>query len=174
MSIPSDPPLALITGYPGWLTTRLLTTLQQPPADHWHATLASYRWRILTLPGFLPESLPPNVESIHPGDIRDLDVAMAGADIIIMLRIQRERLARGAEVTDAAAYHRSWGLSDDRLERIAPQAKIMHPGPVNRGVELSDEHADGPRSLILRQVSLGVALRMSVLSRACGVGPWAR
>ena len=77
MSTPSNPPLALITGYPGWLTTRLLTTLQQPPTDPWQATLAPYRWRALTLPGFSPGDLPPNVESIHPGDIRDPAAATA-------------------------------------------------------------------------------------------------
>jgi aspartate carbamoyltransferase catalytic subunit len=102
----------------------------------------------------------------------DLDSALRGAHVAMMLRIQRERL--GAEVAlpelaSEAAYHAAWGLSNARLGLLDPAGVVLHPGPMNRGVEISDAVADGPRSRIFRQVTLGVAVRMAVLARACGV-----
>lgn len=97
-----------------------------------------------------------------------LDAALAGADVAMMLRIQRERLAPGLALPDAASYHAAWGLTPARLGLLAKDAIVMHPGPINRGVELADAVADGPQSRILRQVTLGVAVRMAVLARACG------
>ena len=99
---------------------------------------------------------------------RDFDRALEGADVVVMLRIQRERLAAGVK-PDHAAYHQAWGLTARRLAACAPQAVVLHPGPLNRGVEITGEVADGPNSRILRQVTLGVAVRMAVLARACGV-----
>lgn len=98
----------------------------------------------------------------------DLDAAIEGADVAMMLRIQRERLAPGVAQPDAASYHAAWGLTSERVARLKPGAIVMHPGPINRGVELADAVADGPHSRILRQVTLGVAVRMAVLARACG------
>lgn len=99
----------------------------------------------------------------------NLDEALTGAHVAVMLRIQRERLATDVAIPDAARYHAMWGLTPSRLGLLAPGAIVMHPGPINRGVEIADAVADGPQSKILRQVTLGVAVRMAVLARACGV-----
>jgi len=99
----------------------------------------------------------------------DLDTAITGAHVVMMLRIQRERLPASVELPSDASYHAAWGLSERRLERLAPDGVVLHPGPMNRGVEIADAVADGPRARILRQVTLGVAVRMAVLARACGV-----
>jgi len=92
----------------------------------------------------------------------DLDAALEGADAAMMLRLQRERMEEGL-IASLDDYHRDFGLTLARLKRAAPDAVVMHPGPINRGVEITDEVADGPQSLILRQVSNGVAVRMAVL-----------
>ncbi|RMG97484.1 MAG: aspartate carbamoyltransferase catalytic subunit [Deltaproteobacteria bacterium] len=99
---------------------------------------------------------------------RDFDAALDGAHAVVMLRIQRERLRADLEIDDAS-YHAAWGLSSDRLSRAGRDCVVLHPGPINRGIELSDTVADGPASRILRQVTLGVAVRMAVLLDACGV-----
>jgi aspartate carbamoyltransferase catalytic subunit len=90
-----------------------------------------------------------------------LDQGIAGADVVMMLRIQLERA--GGEPVDLAAYHREFGLTAARLARAAPGAIVMHPGPMNRGVEIDSDVADGPQSAIRRQVANGVAVRMAVL-----------
>ncbi|MDG2519029.1 aspartate carbamoyltransferase catalytic subunit [Lysobacter soli] len=92
----------------------------------------------------------------------DLDAALDGVDAAMMLRLQRERMEEGL-VASLDDYHREFGLTAQRLTRAAPDAVVMHPGPINRGVEITDEVADGPQSVILRQVSNGVAVRMAVL-----------
>ena len=92
----------------------------------------------------------------------DLDAALEGVDAVFMLRLQRERMVEGL-VPSLEDYHRDYGLTATRLRRAAPGAVVLHPGPMNRGVEISDEVADGPRSLVLRQVANGVAVRMAVL-----------
>jgi aspartate carbamoyltransferase catalytic subunit len=97
----------------------------------------------------------------------DLDAALDGVDAAMMLRLQRERMAEGL-VASLDDYHRDYGLTAARLRRAAPDAIVMHPGPINRGVEISDEVADGPQSWILRQVANGVAVRMAVLEALLG------
>jgi len=92
----------------------------------------------------------------------DLDALLEGADALLMLRLQRERMEEGL-VPSLEQYHRCYGLTAQRLQRAAPGAVVLHPGPVNRGVEITDEVADGPQSWILRQVRNGVAIRMAVL-----------
>ncbi|QDW66236.1 aspartate carbamoyltransferase catalytic subunit [Luteimonas granuli] len=92
----------------------------------------------------------------------DLDAALDGVDAVFMLRLQRERMAEGL-VPSLEEYHRDYGLTAARLRRAAPDAVVLHPGPMNRGVEISDEVADGPQSMVLRQVANGVAVRMAVL-----------
>lgn len=92
----------------------------------------------------------------------DLDAAIVGVDAVFTLRLQRERMAQGL-VTDAGDYHRNYGIDARRLARAAPDAVVLHPGPVNRGVEVDDVVADGVQSLILRQVANGVPMRMAVL-----------
>ncbi|MFN2383155.1 MAG: aspartate carbamoyltransferase catalytic subunit [Gemmatimonadota bacterium] len=94
----------------------------------------------------------------------DLDAALEGADGVMALRIQRERFAAGEELPDPAAYRRRYGITLERAERLPAGVALMHPGPMNRGVEMDGEVADGERALVRRQVTAGVAVRMAVLS----------
>jgi aspartate carbamoyltransferase catalytic subunit len=110
-----------------------------------------------------PATLLPTdgtLEGCHRVD--DFDAALEGVDAVMMLRLQRERMEEGL-VGSLEDYHRDYGLTAARLARAAPDAVVMHPGPMNRGVEIDDDVADGPRSLVLRQVANGVAVRMAVL-----------
>ena len=110
-----------------------------------------------------PESLLPDDETLHGCHVtRDFDEALVGADVLMMLRLQRERMDEGL-VSSLEDYHHDYGLTAARLKRAAPDAVVMHPGPMNRGVEIDDAVADGPRSLSLKQVANGVAVRMAVL-----------
>lgn len=93
---------------------------------------------------------------------QDFDAAIDGVDAVMMLRLQRERMDEGL-VASLDDYHRDYGLDARRLKRAATDAVILHPGPINRGIEITDEVADGPQSLILKQVANGVATRMAVL-----------
>ncbi|MDX1381305.1 MAG: hypothetical protein R3233_09295 [Xanthomonadales bacterium] len=113
------------------------------------------------------ELMPPEGEFAGAKRFTDLDDALDGADVIMMLRVQRERL-RSLQVPEGAAYHADWGLSEKRLARAAKGAIVMHPGPINRGVEIEASVADGPRSVILEQVATGVAARMAVLLELMG------
>lgn len=110
--------------------------------------------------------LPPVNDSggmLHGCEVtQDFDEALEGVDVLMMLRLQRERMEQGL-VASLDDYHRDYGLTEARLKRAAPDAVVMHPGPINRGVEIDDAVADGPRSLILQQVANGVAVRMAVL-----------
>lgn len=92
----------------------------------------------------------------------DFDAALDGVDAVMMLRLQRERMAEGL-VASLDDYHRDYGLSTARLARAASDAVVLHPGPMNRGVEIDDDVADGAQSLILTQVANGVAVRMAAL-----------
>jgi aspartate carbamoyltransferase catalytic subunit len=91
-----------------------------------------------------------------------IERAVEGADVVMMLRIQRERL-QGVFLPTTREYSRTFGLNARRLAMAKPDAIVMHPGPMNRGVEIDPEIADGPRSVILDQVEAGVAVRMAVL-----------
>ena len=93
----------------------------------------------------------------------DLDAGLKGAAAVMALRVQRERL-EGAGAPSEAAYAARWGLTEERLQSSAPDSIVMHPGPVNEGVELTPEVAAGPRSRITRQVANGVFVRMAALS----------
>lgn len=115
-----------------------------------------------------PESLLPDDETLHGCHVtRDFDEALVGADVVMMLRLQRERMDEGL-VSSLEDYRRDYGLTAARLKRAAPDAVVMHPGPMNRGVEIDDAVADGPQSLILKQVANGVAVRMAVLEALLG------
>ncbi|MEN4902527.1 aspartate carbamoyltransferase catalytic subunit [Luteimonas sp. TWI1437] len=92
----------------------------------------------------------------------DLDAALDGVDAVMMLRLQRERMEEGL-VGSLEDYHRDYGLDARRLRLAARDAVVLHPGPMNRGVEIADEVADGPQSWVLRQVRNGVAVRMAAL-----------
>jgi len=97
----------------------------------------------------------------------DFDAALDGVDAVVTLRLQRERM-EGGLVSSLEDYHRDYGLTTPRLRGAAPGAVVMHPGPMNRGVEIADDVAYGPQSLVLRQVSNGVAVRMAVLEALLG------
>jgi aspartate carbamoyltransferase catalytic subunit len=115
-----------------------------------------------------PASLLPDDDTLRGcivGD--DLDAMLEGVDAAMMLRLQRERMAEGL-VASLEDYHRDYGLDAERLRRAAPDAIVMHPGPMNRGIEITDEVADGPQSRVLRQVANGVAVRMAVLEALLG------
>ena len=112
-----------------------------------------------------PATLLPEAHELAGARVCDsLDAALEGCDVVMMLRLQRERMEEGL-VPSLEAYHREWGLSVARLARAKADAIVMHPGPMNRGVEIDDAVADGPQSVILQQVSNGVAVRMAVLAQ---------
>lgn len=106
--------------------------------------------------------LPPCPETFGVEVFDRLEPALEGADVVMMLRIQRERLA-GAFLPSMREYSRAFGLNERRLALAKPDAIVMHPGPMNRGVEIDPAIADGARSVILDQVEAGVAVRMAVL-----------
>ncbi|MHB8424270.1 MAG: aspartate carbamoyltransferase catalytic subunit [Gammaproteobacteria bacterium] len=93
----------------------------------------------------------------------NMDKALEGADVVMMLRIQKERMQAGL-IPDEREYSRRYGLDGARLRLAKPDAIVMHPGPMNRGVEITSEIADGPQSVIREQVSNGVAVRMAVMA----------
>jgi aspartate carbamoyltransferase catalytic subunit len=108
-----------------------------------------------------PTLIPPGIERLAPVTYR-IDEAIEGADVVMMLRIQMERMSGGFFPT-TREYHRHFGLTEERARRAKKDVLIMHPGPMNRGVEIASEVADGPYSVILDQVTNGVAVRMAVL-----------
>jgi aspartate carbamoyltransferase catalytic subunit len=111
-----------------------------------------------------PRTLVPSdarVLGVHV--YHDLERGLRDVDVVIMLRLQKERMA-GALLPSEEEYFRLYGLTNERLEVAHPDAIVMHPGPMNRGVEMDSEVADGPRSVILQQVSYGIAVRMAVMS----------
>jgi aspartate carbamoyltransferase catalytic subunit len=114
-----------------------------------------------------PTLIPPACQELGVKVSHRLDEAIAHADVVMMLRLQHERMQAGL-IPSVREYSRIWGLGLDKLEHCRPDVLIMHPGPVNRGVELSPEVADGPFSVILDQVANGVAVRMAVLYLLAG------
>ena len=114
-----------------------------------------------------PASLLPDDDTLEGCRIvtHELDAALADADVVMTLRLQRERMEEGL-VESLDDYHRDFGITRERLRRAKPDAIVLHPGPLNRGVEISDEIADGAQSRILRQVANGMKVRMAVLERA--------
>ena len=115
-----------------------------------------------------PQSLLPDPGTLSGCTVsHDLDAALEGVDAVMMLRLQRERMDDGL-VESLDDYHRQYGLTASRLRRADPGAVVLHPGPINRGVEITDEVADGPQSRELTQVSNGVATRMAVLEALLG------
>lgn len=126
-------------------------------------TLGAGEIRVCAPPALLPE--PAVTEGCTV--TTDFDAALDGVDAVMTLRLQRERMASGL-VSSLEEYHRDYGLTTERLRRAASGAVVLHPGPMNRGVEIDAEVADGPRSLVLRQVANGVAVRMAVLEEVLG------
>ncbi len=126
----------------------------------WHAfaALGATDLRIVAPPALMPD----------PGEFAGcarstrLDAGIAGCDVVMMLRIQKERMAQ-ASIPGADDYFAEWGLTAARLKSARPDAIVMHPQPMNRGIEIASDVADGPKSVIRDQVRNGVAVRMAVL-----------
>ena len=111
--------------------------------------------------------LPPGLDRLGVRVERSIDAAVDGADVVMMLRVQHERM-HGLFLPSLREYFTEFGLTTARLERAARDVIVMHPGPMNRGVEIDSEVADGPWSVILDQVANGVAVRMAVLYLLAG------
>ena len=129
----------------------------------WHAlaTLGVRDLRIAGPPGLMPGA------GEFAGCTRHtrIESALEDADVVMMLRIQRERFG-AADLPDGEQYFAAWGLTRERLSHARPNAIVMHPQPMNRGIEIASEVADGPQSVIRDQVRNGVAVRMAVLAEA--------
>lgn len=106
--------------------------------------------------------LPTGIAEMGVQVFRSMAEGLKGADVVMMLRLQRERMA-GAFVPSVREYFRYWGLDAAKLSAAKEDALVMHPGPMNRGVEIASEIADGPQSVIQEQVEMGVAVRMAVM-----------
>ncbi|MFM7484860.1 MAG: aspartate carbamoyltransferase catalytic subunit [Burkholderiaceae bacterium] len=107
--------------------------------------------------------LPSSLEQMGLRVFNDMNEGLKGVDVIIMLRLQNERMT-GALLPSAQEYFKSYGLTPERLALAKPDAIVMHPGPMNRGVEIDSAVADGSKSVILPQVTFGIAVRMAVMS----------
>jgi aspartate carbamoyltransferase catalytic subunit len=129
------------------------------------ATLGTRDIRLCAPSAMLPESLQE-----FPGCTTsdDFDAAIDGADVVVMLRIQKERML-DAQFPDTAGYHAHYGLDTRRLALAAKDCQVLHPGPINRGIEIASEIADGTQSRILDQVANGVWVRMAVLAELLAV-----
>jgi len=135
-----------------------------------HSRVARSAWQALRTLGMGEfrlvgprELLPADDELRGARRCATLAEGLDGADVVMALRLQRERMAE-ARIPDAESYHREYGITARSLALARPGALVMHPGPMNRGVEISDEVADGPQSAIQQQVANGVAVRMAVLA----------
>jgi aspartate carbamoyltransferase catalytic subunit len=139
-----------------------------------HSRVARSAWHALTTLGVSdfalaapPPLMPDEREFVGAKRYTQLNSALRAADVIMMLRIQKERM-READLPDAERYFAAWGLTRERLRAARPDAIVMHPQPMNRGIEIASEVADGPQSVIREQVKNGVAVRMAVLETVLG------
>jgi aspartate carbamoyltransferase catalytic subunit len=134
-----------------------------------HSRVARSAWQVLSILGVgeirivAPQALMPGSGEFAGCErSTSMDAGIDGVDVIMMLRIQKERMA-SAQIPDADRYFAQFGLSSERLASAKPDAIVMHPQPMNRGIEIASEVADGPQSVIRDQVRNGVAVRMAVL-----------
>jgi aspartate carbamoyltransferase catalytic subunit len=116
-----------------------------------------------------PTLIPPGIETMGARVFHELDAGLDGVDVVILLRLQKERMV-GAFLPSLSEFHRDFGLTRERLSRLKDEVLIMHPGPINRGVEIAGDIAYGGRSLILQQVTHGIAVRMAVMAAILGKG----
>ena len=115
-----------------------------------------------------PQTLmPAGVESLGVRVFHDMREGLRGADVVVMLRLQSERM-RGPLLPSAQEYFKHYGLTAEKLSLARSDAIVMHPGPMNRGIEIDSTVADGPHSVILPQVTFGIAVRMAVMSMVAG------
>ena len=123
----------------------------------------------------VPEIRAVGPKTLVPGDLRDMGVRVChdmaegvkDADVVIMLRLQNERM-NGGMLPSSGEFFKNFGLTPDKLALAKPDAIVMHPGPINRGVEIASEVADGKSSVILPQVTFGIAVRMAVMAILAG------
>jgi aspartate carbamoyltransferase catalytic subunit len=148
-------------------TSRLVVAVV---GDVRHSRVARSAWQALSTLGLGEfrlvgprELLPDDDELRGARRCATLAEGLDGADVVMALRLQRERMAE-ARIPDAESYHREYGITARSLALARAGALVMHPGPMNRGVEISDEIADGPQSVIQQQVANGMSVRMAVLS----------
>jgi len=111
--------------------------------------------------------LPTEIERLGVTAFTDMDDGLSDIDVIMMLRLQLERM-EGQLIPSSQEYFRLYGLTSERVALAAPDAVVMHPGPMNRGLEIASSVADGERSLILPQVTNGIAVRMSIMAKLMG------
>jgi aspartate carbamoyltransferase catalytic subunit len=135
-----------------------------------HSRVARSAWQAFTALGVgelriaAPDELMPKAEEFAGAQrYSDIDRAVRDVDVVMALRIQRERMS-ATQIPDEATYHRTFGITRERMKRARAGAIVMHPGPMNRDVEIASDVADGPQSVIQRQVANGVAVRMAVLA----------
>ena len=114
--------------------------------------------------------LPTEIERLGVTAFTNMDDGLSDIDVIMMLRLQLERM-EGQLIPSSQEYFRLYGLTSERVARAAPDAVVMHPGPMNRGLEIASSVADGERSLILPQVTNGIAVRMSIMAKLMGPQP---
>jgi aspartate carbamoyltransferase catalytic subunit len=139
-----------------------------------HSRVARSDIHALTTLG-VPEIRAVGPRTLVPGDLRDMGVRVChdmaegirDADVVIMLRLQNERMS-GAMLPSAGEFAKKFGLTPEKLALARPDAIVMHPGPINRGVEIDSRVADGSQSVILPQVTFGIAVRMAVMSIIAG------
>jgi aspartate carbamoyltransferase catalytic subunit len=147
--------------------TRLVVAIV---GDIAHSRVARSDIHALSILG-VPEIRAVGPKTLVPGDLRDMGVrichdlreGLSGADVVITLRLQNERMS-GALLPSAQEFFNGYGLTPERLAWAKPDAIVMHPGPINRGVEIDSAVADGSQSVILPQVAFGIAVRMAVMS----------
>ncbi|MEO1767239.1 aspartate carbamoyltransferase catalytic subunit [Thiobacter aerophilum] len=111
--------------------------------------------------------LPQGVEELGVRVYHDMEQGLKDVDVVMMLRLQNERM-RGPLLPSAGEYFKHYGLTPAKLKRAKPDAIVMHPGPLNRGVEIDSAVADGPQAVILPQVTYGIAVRMAVMTLLAG------
>ena len=111
--------------------------------------------------------LPHDIEALGAKAYNNMQQGLKGVDVVIMLRLQKERM-QNALLPSESEFYRLYGLNTDKLAIANPDAIVMHPGPINRGVEIESAVADGPQSVILKQVSNGIPMRMAVMAMAMG------
>jgi len=111
--------------------------------------------------------IPEGIEKMGVSLYTDIEEGIKNVDVVIMLRLQHERM-QAALLPSVREYYARYGLTEERLKLAKPDAIVMHPGPVNRGVEIDSHVADGPQSVILQEVANGIAVRMAVMSMVIG------
>jgi aspartate carbamoyltransferase catalytic subunit len=114
-----------------------------------------------------PTLIPSGIEQMGVNVFHSLEEGLDGVDVVMLLRLQKERML-GAFLPSLGEFHRDFGLTRERIRKLKPDAIIMHPGPINRGVEIEGDVAYGERSLILQQVQYGIAVRMAVMALILG------